>query len=303
MINLDEANRFNKTIQIAQSYNQALSNLKERYYEIFIQLDISSPQEDQALNAVFVLDFMIQRNAYIMKYLSCLQKHNQEISAINAWLNINFSETNINTLIHHMMDKIEADGAQITKTIIAQYHSNNTDFANSVLRLFCTGILLSALGIGLIFGFQIAWANLLGWACFTVGASLIAFLRPFSDIVGRYMGKSQIPKESIEELVRLTQIPIIELYKHANDGNEPDPITLSTMLEFKSYYSKDFRPSDISDKSAHENIKTTRTLNFYKNASKTTLVNRFFDQRVSAQSAKISEDIQQEYARITALAL
>ena len=302
MQNTDEAIRFNKTLQIIQSYDQGLSNLKARYHESFINSDFLSPQEDRSLNAVFVLDFMSNRNRHIMKYLSCLQRHNQGISAINGLLNINIDETDINILVQNIADKIETDGTQVTEPIIDHYHSINLFNAKCVVALFFTGIVLTALGLGLIFGLNLAWATAIGYACFTIGASLTFGVSVYSKIIDRYVGK--ISEETIKELVELTQNPEIELFKLIHDGQAPDPTTLATLLEFKYSYTKNFPTQDIDiardNMSSDTNIKTTRSATFNKRASKTILIDSFFSQCVSARSLKISEDAQQEYQKITA---
>lgn len=305
MQNTDETIRFNKTVQIIQRYGQSLSNLKAGYHENFINSDFLSPQEDRSLNAVFILDFMIDRNRHIMKYLSCLQRHNQGISAISALLNINIDGTDINILVQNIAAKIETDGTQVTEPIIAYYHSINQFNAKCVVALFFSGIALTALGLGLIFGLNLAWATAIGHACFTIGASLTFGVDIYSKFIDRYVGK--ISQESITELVELTQNPEIELFKLMHDGHASDPTILATLPEFKYSYTKNFStlPAQNIDTakenmSSDANIKTTRSATFNKRASKTTLTDSFFSQCVSDRSLKISEDTQREYQQITA---
>jgi hypothetical protein len=295
MQNNAEENYLTKTQQLIEKYNKVLVTKRNEYDNQFKSSPLFSLQEDKALDAVFILDCMLARNKRVINYITCMQRHQQSIPAINSMLKSVFDEIEINRLVQVIVGKIDTEGNLITQGIKADYESLNASIKNWESALVFLSLALVGLGLGLILS-----THLFGFVCFFLGF-LVKEFKVFAPFFGRSF--DSVPEETIRELEHLNEDIRVGLFKLANPGVSPDLETQARLLIFQKDYWKDCtaKSNDMVVGETEHSKTTPRQMVISKQNSPALLVESFFKFKFSEQSTPLSEEVVEEYKRINAV--
>lgn len=283
MQSLNEEQRYAGTLQLFYNYEHALRNVRGVYYELFsCNSDPNSSELDQNLNAVFILDAMIDRNLKISRYLSRLFHHEREMQAVMRILDaLDMSNiSKISERVEMFSQKIEAEGFMLTEALADEYQTLNNLIQKYLLALGVLGTLLLMAGICAI-------SSPLGLACFASGAVLLGLYPLIRDRVKYYMGS--VPDAFIQNLRQagrdLKDAAIGDFLAGTRSGVY-NPQTMSILpCDYVGKYV--YVPRAPVEVTGGNSVTTTKTIVFEKKCKSEILVNSFFNKQGSIADGKV----------------
>lgn len=156
-----------KNLRIINNYDDALSLVRNRYYEKARTQMIGSDEQEKSINLLLALDFMIQSNQQVLNYLNHFKTHQRALSTKALQRILENLETDNNEDIHATILRFK-ENIFITGTEVSKELKNDYNFRGNIYGSLATGLLILSGALGPILA-----ANTIQLAMIAAGLSIV----------------------------------------------------------------------------------------------------------------------------------